>query len=127
VLVASRFGSAEPEFGTGSELDVITAVILGGVAFSGGEGTIGGMLLGALFLGELNSGFIALNISPYYADLVKGLALIAAVGVDQIVHEQREHFRKTMAMREDRGADRLPFLEAFRGAVRSATRALERR
>jgi ribose/xylose/arabinose/galactoside ABC-type transport system permease subunit len=100
VLTASRFGSSDPAYGQGLELDVITGVILGGVAFTGGEGTIGGVMLGIIFLGTLNSGFIALGWSPYYADIVKGTALIAAIGVDQIVHERREHFRKLMAMKE---------------------------
>jgi ribose transport system permease protein len=98
VLTASRFGSASPQFGNGLELDVLTAVILGGVAFKGGEGTIAGVMLAVILLGVIRSGVVALGINPYYADIVQGAALIGAVIVDQLVHEQRERNRKRLAM-----------------------------
>ncbi len=100
VLLASRFGSASPQFGVGLEVDVITAVILGGVAFTGGEGSMAGVVMAVIFLGVLESGVVALGIDPYYADVIKGAALIFAVGLDQLVGEQRERFRKVMAIRE---------------------------
>ena len=100
VLAASRFGSASPAFGEGMELDVITAVILGGVAFTGGEGNIPGVILAVALLGVINSGIVALGINPEYAEVVKGAALIGAVSLDQFSHEARERFRKKLAMRE---------------------------
>ena len=100
VLAASRFGSASPAFGEGMELDVITAVILGGVAFTGGEGNIPGVILAVALLGVINSGIVALGINPEYAEVVKGIALISAVSLDQFSHEARERFRKKLAMRE---------------------------
>jgi ribose transport system permease protein len=99
-LAASRFGSASPSFGEGMELDVITAVILGGVAFSGGEGNIPGVILAVALIGVINSGIVALGIDPDYAEVVKGAALIGAVSLDQFSHEGRERFRKMLAMRE---------------------------
>ena len=54
-LQASRFASADPTFGTGFELDVITAVILGGVAFTGGEGTIAGVVIAVMFLAVVDT------------------------------------------------------------------------
>jgi ribose transport system permease protein len=100
VLAASRFGSASPAFGEGMELDVITAVILGGVAFTGGEGNIPGVVLAVALLGVINSGIVALGIDPDYAEVVKGAALIGAVSIDQFSHEARDRFRKMLAMRE---------------------------
>jgi ribose/xylose/arabinose/galactoside ABC-type transport system permease subunit len=102
VLAASRFGSADPSFGVGFELDVITAVILGGVAFSGGEGGIGGVILAVALLGVVNSGLVSLGVDPYYTNVVKGGVLILAVAIDQLAHEQRERHQRRLAMRERR-------------------------
>lgn len=104
VLAASRFGSADPSFGVGFELDVITAVILGGVAFSGGEGGIGGVILAVALLGVINSGLISLGVDPYYTNVVKGGVLIVAVAIDQLAHDQRERYQRHLAMRERRVA-----------------------
>jgi ribose/xylose/arabinose/galactoside ABC-type transport system permease subunit len=100
VLNASRFGTASPSFGIGLELDVITAVILGGVAFTGGEGSIPGVVLAVALLGVINSGIVALGINPDYAEIVKGAALIGAVSLDQFSHEAHARYRKMLAMRE---------------------------
>jgi ribose transport system permease protein len=100
VLAASRFGSAAPTFGAGFELDVIAAVILGGVVFTGGEGSIVGVLLAVVLLGVINSGLISVGIDPHYAQMVKGLALVIAVSLDQITQEQQERHRKKMAFLE---------------------------
>jgi ribose transport system permease protein len=100
VLEASRFGSADPTFGVGFELDVITAVILGGVAFTGGEGGIGGTVLAVMLLGVIESSLVWLKVDPFYSDVVKGSVLIIAVTLDQIASEQRERYQKLMAMRD---------------------------
>jgi ribose/xylose/arabinose/galactoside ABC-type transport system permease subunit len=104
VLASSRYGGADPSFGTSMELNVITAVILGGVAFNGGEGGIGGVLLAVALLGVINSGLVALGVDPYYADVVKGGVLIVAVAIDQFSHEQRARYQRYLAMRERRAA-----------------------
>jgi ribose transport system permease protein len=103
VLAASRFGSATPYFGTGFELDVITAVSLGGVAFKGGEGDVPGVILAVVLLGVMNSGLVSLGIDPHYTQIVKGGALLTAVLIDQITQERREAYRKSMAHRELQG------------------------
>jgi len=100
VLAASRFGSASPSFGVALELDVITAVILGGVAFTGGEGNVLGVMLAVALLGVINSGIVSLGIDPHYAEVVKGAALVVAVTLDQLSLEARERYRKMTAMRE---------------------------
>jgi ribose transport system permease protein len=105
VLAASRFGSATPYFGVGFELDVITAVSLGGVAFKGGEGDIPGVILAVFLLGVMNSGLVSIGIDPHYTQIVKGGALLTAVLIDQLTQERREAYRKSMAQRELSGAD----------------------
>jgi ribose/xylose/arabinose/galactoside ABC-type transport system permease subunit len=100
VLAASRFGTAAPTFGNGFELDVIAAVILGGVAFTGGEGSIVGVGLAVILLGVINSGLISTGIDPHYAQVVKGAALVVAVTLDQLTHEQQERHRKKLAFQE---------------------------
>ena len=100
VLTASRFRTATSTFGIGFELDVITAVIMGGVAFSGGEGGIGGTLVAVVFLGVVNSGLIAVGVDPFYTDVVKGSALVISVGIEQLTQERRERYRKAIAMAE---------------------------
>jgi ribose/xylose/arabinose/galactoside ABC-type transport system permease subunit len=98
VLLASRFGTASADFGVGLEVQVITAVILGGVSFNGGEGSMVGAFLAVVFLGVLESGIVAVGINPYYADVVEGAALIIAVALDQIVQERRAARRRTVAL-----------------------------
>lgn len=100
VLAASRFGTAAPTFGVGFELDVIAAVILGGIAFTGGEGTITGAILAVVLLGVINSGLISLGIDPHYAQMVKGAALIIAVTLDQLTQDRQERHRKRLAIQE---------------------------
>jgi ribose/xylose/arabinose/galactoside ABC-type transport system permease subunit len=100
VLAASRFGTATVTFGIGFELDVITAVILGGVAFTGGRGNILGVMLAVLFLGIINSGLIAVGVDPFWTDVVKGGALVFSIGLEQITQEHNERHRKRMAMAE---------------------------
>ena len=100
VLAASRFDAPDPTYGTGFELEVITGVLLGGVSFAGGEGSVLGALLGVLALTLIDSGLVALGIDPFYSDVVQGGLLILAVTFDQVAHYQRERYQKLMAMRE---------------------------
>jgi ribose transport system permease protein len=100
VLAASRFGTAAPTFGAGFELDVIAAVILGGVVFTGGEGSIIGVGLAVILLGVINSGLISAGIDPHYAQVVRGAALVIAVSLDQFAQEQQERHRKRLAFQE---------------------------
>jgi ribose transport system permease protein len=85
VMLAARLGSAPSgALGVGFELDVLTAVILGGVAFSGGRGTIFGVLLGVLFLGILQNGLTLENVPAATAAMVKGAVLVIAAALDRI-------------------------------------------
>src|ERR1700733_9621808 len=66
----------------GLELQVLTAILLGGVAFNGGRGSLWGTLAGILFIGVLDDGLILINVGPYVADLAVGAALVVAAALD---------------------------------------------
>lgn len=100
VLAASRFDAPDPTYGTGFELEVITGVLLGGVSFAGGEGSVFGAMLGVLALSLIDAGLVSIGIDPFYSDVVQGGLLILAVSFDQVAHVQRERYQKAMAMRE---------------------------
>ena len=84
VLMASRLTSGQPSIGQGLELQVITAVIVGGSSLFGGIGTIAGTLLGTLMIATLNNGLVAIQIDPLWQNVVIGIVLILAVGIDQV-------------------------------------------
>lgn len=85
VLVAARLDSAPPAtVGLGFELQVLTAVLLGGVAFTGGRGTMAGALLGVVFLGVLQNGLVLLDVSSYGQQFSTGVALVLAAALDEI-------------------------------------------
>jgi ribose/xylose/arabinose/galactoside ABC-type transport system permease subunit len=84
VMLASQLDSAPSgTLGVGFELAVLTAVLLGGVAFDGGRGSIHGVVLGVLFLAILQNGLTILNAPTATASVVSGLALVAAAGLDR--------------------------------------------
>ena len=88
VISLSRINSGVPNSGTGFELDVVTAVVLGGVSVSGGSGELSGVIIGCLIIGILSNGMILLNIGEYYQMVVKGLVLLVAVGIDNFSKER---------------------------------------
>ena len=83
MLVTARLDSAQPNAGTGYELDSIAAVVIGGTSLSGGKGTIGGTVVGALIIGVLNNGLVLLNVSPFWQQVIKGLVILLAVILDK--------------------------------------------
>lgn len=81
VVTLSRINSGLPNAAIGFELDVVTAVVLGGISIKGGEGHLAGSIIGCLIIGVLSNGMILLGIQEYYQMLVKGLVLIGAVAI----------------------------------------------
>lgn len=67
--------------GTGFELTVLTAVLLGGVAFTGGSGSIGGVVIGVLFLGALQNGLTVMGVPVFLQVVAQGVALVLAAGL----------------------------------------------
>jgi ribose transport system permease protein len=91
VILVARQMAAQPQMGVGYEFDVITAMVVGGVALSGGKGSTWGALLGVLFIVILKNGFILLGIPLYYQYSVLGAILMLAVGLD-VLSERRINF-----------------------------------
>jgi ribose/xylose/arabinose/galactoside ABC-type transport system permease subunit len=79
ILMASRLGVGDPNTAIGFEFDVIIAIILGGTSLAGGEGSIFGMLIGALIIGCVGNGMRLLNVFTFYQSVVKGIILVLAV------------------------------------------------
>lgn len=83
-LVASRVTSGQPTSGTGYEGDAVAAAVLGGTAFTGGRGTVVGVILGALVIGIMSNGLNLLQVSYYWQLVCKGLIIMLAVEVDTL-------------------------------------------
>ncbi len=79
ILLSSRMNSGNPLTGTGYELDSIAAVVIGGVSLRGGEGSLLGVLLGAIFLTSLSNGLRLIGFSSYLTMAVEGVVFIIAV------------------------------------------------
>ncbi len=83
MLMSARLGSGQPSVGTGFELQVISAVIIGGTSMFGGIGSVSGTALGALVLSILANGLILLRIDPTLQNVMVGCIIVAAVAIDQ--------------------------------------------
>ena len=85
VLWASRFGTVDSTAGAGYELQVIAAVVVGGVAIFGGSGSVVGAAIGALLLQTINSALYVLGVSPNWDQAIAGFLLILAIVLDRII------------------------------------------
>ena len=83
VVTSMRLGTAAPNFNFGSELAVITAVILGGASLQGGRGRLLGTLFGLLFIQILRNGLVLLSVRSFWQQIAIGCSLIAAVLYDE--------------------------------------------
>ncbi len=79
VMVAARLASGSSNSGTGFELEVITAVVLGGTSLLGGRGSIVGSMIGALTLGIIANGLVLLHVDVYWVPISQGVILIVAI------------------------------------------------
>jgi D-xylose transport system permease protein len=89
IVLASYVGYGTIAAGTGYELDVIAACILGGTSPLGGVGTIPGALIGALIIASLTTGLQMLNVQPAWQYVVKAIILVAAVYADFYFKQHR--------------------------------------
>ncbi|WP_131113547.1 ABC transporter permease [Lichenihabitans psoromatis] len=78
-LWVSRYAVAYVDVASGFELDVIAACVIGGVSIAGGIGSVGGTVLGALFLGIIKNALPVVNVSPFAQMAISGAIIIAAV------------------------------------------------
>jgi simple sugar transport system permease protein len=79
IMVASRLASGSSNSGTGFELEVITAVVLGGTSLLGGRGSILGTVLGAMTLGIISNGLVLLHFDVYWVPITQGIILVVAI------------------------------------------------
>ncbi|MEC8015856.1 ABC transporter permease [Rhodobacteraceae bacterium R_SAG1] len=89
IIYMARFGSAQPTFGLGMELNVIAAAVIGGASLNGGSGTIFGAILGAVLLSVVSSSLALLDVSVYWQDIIRGSILLAAVSIDHYLNKRR--------------------------------------
>lgn len=89
-VAVARTGQAEPSANLGAELEVITAVILGGTSLAGGRGRLFGTFLGLAVLGVLNDGLILIGVAAYWQQVVRGVVLLLAVCWDELRRTRRD-------------------------------------
>ena len=88
VLFAARFGTVDAASGTGDELEVVAAVVVGGVAVFGGSGTVYGAAIGALLLTTIGSALPVLAIDQFWQGAIVGALILAAIGTDRVVADR---------------------------------------
>jgi D-xylose transport system permease protein len=92
-VTSARLNAATNGLGTGAELQVIAAAVIGGTSFAGGIGTIAGGVLGAVVIQSLQSGMILISVPTALQDIVIGIVLVGAVGFDTFVNRRKPGVR----------------------------------
>ncbi|PIE32517.1 ribose ABC transporter permease [candidate division KSB3 bacterium] len=90
IILAGRMTSGQPTAASGLELDVVTAVVLGGTALTGGEGSMAGTILGVMIMTVFRNGLLLLNVDAFYQYIASGMLLLAAVTFDQLRHRKKD-------------------------------------
>jgi ribose transport system permease protein len=90
VLLTARLNSAQPIAGIMYELDAIAATVIGGTSLMGGEGGLGGTIIGALIMGVLRNGLNLLGVSSFVQQIVIGLVIVVAVLIDTVLKSRKE-------------------------------------
>lgn len=89
VIITARLNAATSALGTGAELQVIAAAVIGGTSFAGGIGTIAGGVLGAVVMQSLSTGMTLIGVENSSQDIVAGVVLVIAVGFDSWLRRRR--------------------------------------
>jgi putative multiple sugar transport system permease protein len=103
MIFVARSQASGPFDGTGWELDAIAAVFIGGAAVSGGIGTVAGSIIGGLVMAVLSNGLALKGISSDLVQIIKGLVLLIAVGVDVFNKTQGRPSIIGLMTRKDKG------------------------
>ena len=88
-LWVARYAVAYVDIAKGFELDVVAACVIGGISIAGGIGSVGGALLGALFLGVIKNALPVINVSPFWQLAISGSAIIIAVAVNARANREK--------------------------------------
>ena len=89
ITYASRIATASSTVGVGSELQAITAVILGGASLTGGRGTIWGAMIGVFFMALMKNVLIISRVSSEWQGIILGAVLVLAVAIDSVMNRKR--------------------------------------
>lgn len=89
-LEAGRIGSATNNLGFMYEMDAIAACVIGGVSFSGGVGSIIGVVIGVIIFTLINYGLSYIGVSPYWQYIIKGSIIVLAVAIDSLKHAKKK-------------------------------------
>jgi ribose transport system permease protein len=100
LLFTARIRAIIPDAGLNAPLEVITAVLIGGTAITGGRGSVLGSLLGILAMYLLLNGFNLLGLNPFWNVIILGVILIYVVGQESIGRSVRELFARRRARAE---------------------------
>ena len=84
LVFVSQVGATVPTVGEAGLMDVVTAVVIGGLSLSGGKGKIVGTLIGVMILAVLQNGMVLLSVQSYFQNMVKGGVILLAVLVDSV-------------------------------------------
>ena len=90
LMLLSRLFYADPNTGSGYEMDAIASCVIGGISLSGGRGKILNTLVGALILGVLTCGLQILNISTHWQTIISGVVIVGAVFMDKAKERKAE-------------------------------------
>nr|WP_068690697.1 ABC transporter permease [Thermobifida halotolerans] len=101
VCYAARFGTLDATVGTGLELEVVAAAVVGGVAIFGGSGTVLGAALGAVLLTTIGAALPVLRVNGFWQEAVVGLLILIAIGMDRLLSVRAE---RRLRGGESRGA-----------------------
>ena len=85
MLFLAEFATVASTGGSGYELNVVAAVVVGGVAIFGGSGTVVGAALGALLLNTINQALVAAKVSAFWNEAIAGALLLGAIAFDRYV------------------------------------------
>lgn len=99
IVFSARMNAGQPSANVNLEFDAITAVILGGVSFSGGVGSMGGTMLGVLLIQAFNTGLIMVNVPTFWHYVARGALLLFALTSDYIRKEKRKKELLAASMR----------------------------
>lgn len=89
IILSSQLGSGRPEYGTGAELEIITIVVLGGVAIGGGKGNYLGTFIALVILGSISNGLVLLSVPIFLRMVIKGALLVLAISIDALRNRKR--------------------------------------
>jgi len=89
VLTLSRFGTATASTGSGVEMTVISAAVVGGVSLSGGKGTVAGAIIGVILLSIITNILVIMNVSVHWQNFITGMILILAIIFDAVSNIKR--------------------------------------